>query len=211
MEFTIDALTKILLAIALGGLIGIEREIREKAAGFRTLIFICLGSSIFTILSVAFAGNHDTARIAANIVSGIGFLGGGVILREQGRIKGITTASIIWFVAAVGMAVGAGHFMFAISATLIVFIILWIFPKIERMIGRSHETQTYVITSAMDQQVISALEALVSSSGLDAHSHKVEKRGELSVITWVLAGKPARHMHLRQELINSKAVIEFRY
>ena len=211
MEFTIEGLIKIFLAIALGGLIGLEREIREKAAGFRTLIFICLGSSIFTILSVNFAGNHDSARIAANIVSGIGFLGGGVILREQGRIKGITTASIIWFVAAVGMAVGSGQFLFAISATLIVFIILWIFPKLERVIGRSHETQTYTITSAMDEQIISGLDALVSSSGLYIHSHKVEKSGELAVIAWVLAGKPDRHVKFREQFLNTKSVIEFRY
>ncbi len=211
MEFSFDVLIKILLAIALGGLIGVEREIREKAAGFRTLIFICLGSSMFTMLSINFAGNHDTARIAANIVSGVGFLGAGVILREQGRIKGLTTASIIWFVAAVGMAVGAGQFLFAIAATLIVFIILWIFPRVERLIGKSHETQTYNITCLLNEQVISGLEDIVSSSKLFVYSHKLEKHDESALITWVLAGRPDYHIKLREQFINSNSVNEFRY
>lgn len=211
MNFGLDVLLKILVAITLGGLIGLEREIREKAAGFRTLIFICLGSTIFTILSVDFAGQHDTARIAANIVSGVGFLGAGVILREQGRIKGLTTASIIWFVAAVGMAVGAGQYLFSLAATLIVLIILWIFPKIERLIGRSHETQSYSVVCPMDERVIKELDAIMAATHLDVHSHKFEKQADRALITWVVAGRPERHQALRNQILNIKSVIEFRY
>ena len=91
---------KILLAIGIGGAIGLEREYRDKAAGFRTLIFICVGATLFAMLSSKLAGDRDPTRIAANIVSGVGFLGAGVILRDGGRVVGLTTAATIWLVAA---------------------------------------------------------------------------------------------------------------
>ena len=93
------------------------------------------------------------------------------------------------------MAVGAGQFLFAIAATLIVFIILWIFPKVERLIGKSHETQTYNITCLLNEQVISGLEDIVSSSKLFVYSHKLEKNDESAIITWVIAGKPGYHIN----------------
>ncbi|HQN43268.1 MAG TPA: MgtC/SapB family protein, partial [Anaerolineaceae bacterium] len=91
-----EDLLKIVLAVLVGGLIGIEREYRDKAAGFRTLIFICVGAALFTILSVRLAGDKDPTRIAASIVTGVGFLGAGVILRDGGRVIGLTTAAAIW-------------------------------------------------------------------------------------------------------------------
>ena len=90
-----EDILKILLAVIAGGLIGIEREFRDKAAGFRTLIFICTGACLFTILSAKLAPN-DSVRIAANIVTGVGFLGAGVILRDGGKVIGLTTAAMIW-------------------------------------------------------------------------------------------------------------------
>lgn len=91
-----------LVAILIGGLIGAEREFHEKAAGFRTITFICLGSTLFTMLSLELGGARDPVRIAASIVTGIGFIGAGVILRDGGRIVGLTTASTIWISAALG-------------------------------------------------------------------------------------------------------------
>jgi putative Mg2+ transporter-C (MgtC) family protein len=103
MYLSMEDVVKIILAVAAGGLIGLEREFRDKAAGFRTLIFICMGAALFTIFSARLAGTNDPTRIAANIVSGVGFLGAGVILREGGRVIGLTTAATIWLTAALGI------------------------------------------------------------------------------------------------------------
>ena len=96
-----------LLAMLIGGLIGAEREFRDKAAGFRTIIFICVGSTMFTILSAKIGGAQDPSRIAASIVTGVGFIGAGAILQERERVIGLTTASTIWIAAALGMGIGA--------------------------------------------------------------------------------------------------------
>src|SRR5262245_25187982 len=105
-----DDLVKIVLAVGVGGMIGLEREFRDQAAGLRTLICICVGATRFTVLSARLAGGNNATRISANIVSGGGFLGAGVILREGGRVIGLTTAATIWLVAALGMGLGGGHY-----------------------------------------------------------------------------------------------------
>ncbi|MCX6025184.1 MAG: MgtC/SapB family protein, partial [Chloroflexi bacterium] len=106
MTLATEDIVKLLLAIFNGGLIGAEREFRDKAAGFGTLIFICVGATLFTMFSMRSRPSGDPSRVAANIVSGIAFLGAGVILREGGRIMGLTTASTIWLAAALGMGLG---------------------------------------------------------------------------------------------------------
>src|SRR5688572_27174223 len=100
-------LLRLLLVIIVGGLIGAEREYRSKSAGFRTMILICLGSFLFTTFSIQIGG-LETDRIASNIVTGIGFLGAGVIFKSENRINGLTTAAAIWAVAALGMGIADG-------------------------------------------------------------------------------------------------------
>src|SRR5262245_10109658 len=117
MSFEWEDLLRIGLAILVGGLIGSEREYRDKAAGFRTIIFICVGAASFTILSAKLAQGHDPTRVAAQIVTGIGFLGAGSILREGDRIVGLTTAATVWLAAAIGMAIGGGHYALAAIVT----------------------------------------------------------------------------------------------
>src|ERR1700752_2697526 len=104
-------IVKILLSFALGSLLGIEREYKKKPAGFRTLIMITVGATLFTILSNRIAANPD--RIAANIITGIGFIGAGVIFKEGVKVSGMTTAATIWISAAIGMATGYGAFPLA--------------------------------------------------------------------------------------------------
>src|SRR5579872_1663574 len=131
LKFTL--LAKLLLAMVLGGAIGVEREISGKPAGLRTNILICVGAALFTHLSIEIAeigfspDSHpfgDTTRIAAQIVSGIGFLGAGAILHGEGAIIGLTTAATVWVVAAVGMAIGAGAYADATGATVVIVLIL---------------------------------------------------------------------------------------
>jgi putative Mg2+ transporter-C (MgtC) family protein len=149
---------KLLVAILVGGLIGAEREFHDKAAGFRTIIFICLGSTLFTILSLELGGANDPTRIAASIVTGIGFIGAGVILRNEGHIVGLTTASTIWIAAALGMGIGGGYFLLAGIATGLILIGLWVFPMFDQLIHKKRETRTYYVVFPRDTEKYDQLE-----------------------------------------------------
>ena len=124
-------LYKALLAVAAGVILGLERELKDKAAGLKTITVICLGSALFTILSYKVGVNdNETTRIASYIVSGIGFIGAGVIFKDKLDVSGLTTAGIIWLAAAVGMAIGFGEFYlagtFIVAALFIIFASKWI-------------------------------------------------------------------------------------
>ena len=122
----IDLVIRLGLALGIGALIGYQREMDDEPAGFRTHILICVGSALFTILSFEFVGNVDPSRVAAGLVTGIGFLGAGAIFKAENRIKGLTTAADLWVLAAIGMAVGIGYYLAVILTGVIVFIILYL-------------------------------------------------------------------------------------
>src|SRR5688572_1921 len=120
----IDIILKLILAIAIGGIIGAEREYRNKSAGFRTMMLISMGSALFTIISMDIDNTNSPDRIASNIVTGIGFVGAGVIFKGDTGINGITTAATIWVTAALGMGVGAGYEWTAIAGCILLLPIL---------------------------------------------------------------------------------------
>ncbi|HEX2342901.1 MAG TPA: MgtC/SapB family protein [Vicinamibacterales bacterium] len=131
-----DLLGRMFLAAALGAVIGLERELRQKEAGLRTNILITMGSALFTILSIEIPGpTGDPGRIAAQIVTGIGFLGGGAILHTKGTIQGLTTAATIWMNAATGVAAGAGRYSLAIVATATTLLTLVLLVPVERWLN----------------------------------------------------------------------------
>jgi putative Mg2+ transporter-C (MgtC) family protein len=130
---------RLMLAALLGSVLGLEREWHRRTAGLRTNTLIALGSAAFTLVSiqmVARDGRGDATRIMSMIVSGIGFLGGGAILRTRGGIRGLTTAAAIWVNAAIGMAAGAGFFVLAISVTLTALIVLTVLKRVEDRVDR---------------------------------------------------------------------------
>jgi putative Mg2+ transporter-C (MgtC) family protein len=132
-----EDLARLLVAAGLGGVIGFERELRDREAGFRTHILVCVGSALFTIVSAyGFRGfltsgdqvvRADPTRIAAQIVTGIGFLGAGAIIRQGLSVRGLTTAATLWVVAAIGIASGAGYYSGAVIATGVTLLALWPF------------------------------------------------------------------------------------
>lgn len=133
----LELIARLAVGVTLGGVIGWERELQRQPAGFRTHSLVALGASIFTVLSAyAFGGDGDPARIAAQIVTGIGFIGAGTIIRHEGSVRGLTTAASLWAVAAVGMASGAGLYIVAIGATLLIVIVLAIFDWLEALMKR---------------------------------------------------------------------------
>src|SRR3954465_2290791 len=128
---------KLFLAAILGGIIGIEREIRDKPAGLRTNILICVGSTLFMSISTKVAEllGGDPTRIAAQIISGIGFLGAGAVLHSHGFVLGLTTAATIWVVAGIGMALGSGFYGTAVFTTLMTIVTLTLLSFVEHRIG----------------------------------------------------------------------------
>jgi len=134
-----NMVVRLLLAVALGGIIGIERETSRKPAGLRTNILICVSSAMMMIVAELFSaktGSGEGAmRIAAGVITGVGFLGAGAIIQARGTIHGLTTASVIWAVAGLGLAVGAGYYLISIAFTVVVVLILVLLRKIEQMIG----------------------------------------------------------------------------
>src|SRR6476620_12383819 len=128
-------LLQLLMVIVIGGLIGAEREYHSKSAGFRTMILICLGSFLFTTFSIHISGSSSD-RIASNIVTGIGFLGAGVIYKSDNRINGITTATTIWATAALGMAIADQAYLLVACSTVLVMSALMLLTKLERIIDR---------------------------------------------------------------------------
>jgi putative Mg2+ transporter-C (MgtC) family protein len=201
---------KILLAVAAGGLIGVEREFRDKAAGFRTLIFICAGACLFTIISANLAPNSDPNRIAANIVTGVGFLGAGVILRDGGKVIGLTTAATIWLTAAVGMGIGGGQYLLSGVMVLAAMIILWVLPSLEFRIDNAREERKYEIVCEAGVEKYASLEKTFRDCGLRIQSHSQYKSGEQMTCIWQAAGSPKKHEELMQKFFEDQAIKEIR-
>ena len=151
-----DILLKLVLALLVGGLIGAEREIRV-GQGLRTMMLICLGAAMFTVFSRIFAvGEGDPRRIAAAVVTGVGFLGAGMILRHQGAVVGITTAASIWLVAALGMGIGMGQYLMVGAATVLVLIVLWAIPRFQQLTN-ARRTYTYEAVCPLNEKKYEAL------------------------------------------------------
>ncbi len=129
-------LLSVILAIVFGAVIGAEREFCGKAAGLRTNVLICLGAAVFTILSASMGNQESLTRIAAGVVTGVGFLGAGAIIQDRGGVHGLTTAATIWLVASVGMACGARLYLLAIFVTVLALIVLGGFSRLEKTIQR---------------------------------------------------------------------------
>src|ERR1044072_3215045 len=140
--------TKLLLAMVCGGAIGLERELNRKAAGLRTNVLICFGAALYMVVSRHISGGAaytDPARLAAQVVAGIGFLGAGVILQARGSVTGLTTAATIFVVGAVGIAVGEGMIWLAIFSTIVILIVLVLLRWLEHVAIRRRRLFRYVL------------------------------------------------------------------
>lgn len=144
-----DAVIRLLLAALCGGLVGLEREVRGRQAGFRTNLLVCLGSAIAMVVSTRFAyfkwPDHpgfgvtvDPARVAYGVMAGIGFLGAGAIIKTDGAVRGLTTAAGLWCVTAIGLAAGFGLYLFVVFATALVLAALWGLDYVEEILPRAH-------------------------------------------------------------------------
>ena len=143
----VEATARLTLSVIFGGLVGLEREMRGRQAGFRTYILVCLGSALVMLVSVNFAThpwahpanvnlNVDPARIAYGVMTGIGFLGAGTIVHAKGTVRGLTTAAGLWCVAAVGLSIGFGLYLISALATGLILVVLWVLDYIEEILPK---------------------------------------------------------------------------
>lgn len=201
---------RLLLSFVIGTAIGLEREYRSKAAGLRTMIMICLGSTIFTEVSMAIGGSSPD-RIASNIITGIGFLGAGVIFKDGLSISGITTATTIWISAALGMAVGAGEYFIALVGLVVILIVLTVFEKIQVLIERFHQERVYKITYLPNGTFQAELEQELQSLRLGFHKKRDMKDDQHIVILYDIAGREQHFELLHVFLKGHQEVKRYEY
>lgn len=205
---TVSEVNKFLMATLLCGLIGAEREFRSKQAGLKTMIMIGLGATLFTILSIKIGlSSHD--RIASNIVTGIGFLGAGVIFKEDNQVKGLTTACVIWIVAAIGMAIGAGYFEQAIGVTLVVLLALFTFPFLEEMVEQRFTKRVYKIVKRFENESLEKYEEDIKTSKLKLTRGKQELANGIISGTWIAIGSPKNHKRFVDRMLQDRNIIAF--
>jgi putative Mg2+ transporter-C (MgtC) family protein len=211
LPLQLEDLIKLAAAILIGGMLGAEREFHDKAAGLRTLILICVGSTLFTIFSVKIAVDMDPGRVAAQIVTGIGFLGAGVIIQERGRVRGLTTASAIWLTAALGIGIGVGDLTFSFIATVIAMLVLWALPRFERRLERARTFREYRIVTSLDMAMMMRLEKQFREAQLKIRERRQMKRGSQMVSVWQVSGHPENHERAVAALVADPEVVELEY
>lgn len=166
-----STLARLLLAATLGGIIGLERQLRHKPAGLRTNMFICFGAAMFTVLSRQLAGTEaDSARIAAQIIPGIGFIGAGSILHAKTSITGLTTAATLFVVASVGMAAGGGLYLTACFATAIILIALVLLGRMEVAYSLKALATSYEVTGRNVEGMLREVNRVLDAEQLTMHS-----------------------------------------
>lgn len=196
-------------AFVIGAVLGLEREFRSKPAGFRTMILISVGSCLYTILSKE-AGSGSADRIASNIVTGIGFIGAGVIFKEGISVNGLTTAALIWITAALGMAIGYHNYPLAIVVSVIVVIALFVLEPVQRFINRFHRVKDYKIrTVELGKNFRNDLENFFKSHDLTFRCMKFIKDNNDAVYLYRISSPDRNYDLVNQFLLNHNDVKSF--
>jgi len=184
MPFAVEMLLRLLLSVVLGGVIGYEREHTSRPAGFRTHILVCVGAALvmvtseFTFSKYAGLTNIDPTRLGAQVVSGVGFLGAGTIIRDGFNVRGLTTAASLWAVSCVGIAAGAGFYSGAVVATVFIFLTLITLKKAEKHFSRRNRYRTFIVESDNTAGLIGAVSGLLEQYNIDIKDIQLYKSKE---------------------------------
>jgi putative Mg2+ transporter-C (MgtC) family protein len=218
MDFDLNIYLKeaaqVSVAFILGAIIGIEREFRSKPAGFRTMILICVGSCLYTIMSKESNGilGASPDRIASNIVTGIGFIGAGVIFKEGISVNGLTTAALIWVTAALGMAIGYHDYPLAIVVCSMVVVTLFVLEPIQRFIVRFHRIKDYRITTVNTNINFTAnFEIFLNEKNLSFTKIKTTKEHNDAVYIYRISSPDRSYESVNQFLLQHNDVRSFEY
>lgn len=208
----VSIVLKLLLAVALGGLIGLERESSQKPAGFRTNILICIGSTMMMILSGLILGQEETSagdltRVAAAVITGVGFIGAGSIIQARGMVTGLTTAATLWAVAGLGLVIGSGHYIEAIIFAAIVISTLVIFRLVEdRFLAK--EIYRYGLRTSTPVQVITAVKKVALHEGIKFKEIKHTKKQKIAIISLSFSTTAEIEQKFHQDLLNIEEISE---
>ncbi len=210
IELDVETGLRLLISFVIGAGIGFEREYHSKAAGLRTMIMICLGSTMFTMISLSIGGDSPD-RVASNIITGIGFLGAGVIFKDGLSISGITTATTIWITAALGMAVGAGEYFMAMAGSATVILVLSALQPITTQIEKIHQARIYKITCTRDEKLIADLENMIKMLGLKAGRRRDFKEHEKLILFHEIRGREKKLDELNKFLQDAPGITAFEF
>ncbi len=207
----IQLLGKLILAVVFGGAIGLERELKGKPAGLRTNILICMGATLLTDVSITISlvnGSRigDPARLAAQIVSGIGFIGAGTIMQSSGTVTGLTSAATIWVVAAIGIAVGSGNYVGAAGACALVTIVLAWLGRIEHKIKRVRRV-THITVRAKPGTPLEAIAGTLAEEGIKVTSSRIYDHPRDRTFELTLSGPAVQFEIMPQRLMERGDVV----
>lgn len=206
-QLRLELLVQLALATVLGGAIGLQREVKGKPAGLRTNILICIGAALFTSLSYRFAADRgDPGRVAAQILTGVGFIGAGTILHMRGAVVGLTSAATIWVVAAIGMALGSGAYVEAVGTTALVLIVLEGLERLELLVAHRYVTSRLVVHVRPEETAIQELNAVVRGHGLEVAHTASRRDGADLVVELEVHGPRRQHDQLLGELVRHPVV-----
>jgi putative Mg2+ transporter-C (MgtC) family protein len=203
----LELVLQLSLATLFGGAVGLERELGGKPAGLRTNILICIGAVLYTKLSIAIGGaTSDPTRIAAQIVTGVGFIGAGTILHARGAVVGLTSAATIWVVAAIGVALGAAFYWEAAAATLLVLLVLQGLGRVERLVERHSTLSTLSVHARPDPMVVEELETVIRRTGLEIERQASRHENVDLVVDFTLRGPKRLHDQVMIALLHYPGV-----
>lgn len=197
---------RLVAATVLGGVIGLEREWRHKASGLRTNLLLCMGCAFFTLLSANLAGEGgNKGTVAANIVQGVGFLGAGLILHTRSRVLGLTSAATVFVVAAIGMSCGAGLYVEAVLATVIVMIALQVIGLMEFKAPWKQSVLLYEVRGRTQGLMYPAILKVLDAAGIRMNVIDRDALGTIERVTFQVTATRVRHAELLRELRESDA------
>jgi len=205
------AFSRLALACLLGGIIGLEREVKRRSAGVRTNMLICMGAAFFTLLSAVLAGDAspNKGQVASNIVQGIGFLGAGLILHSRGsRISGLTSAASVWVVASIGMACGAGLFAAAAVATALVVVALEVVGFLERRASIKIYSLIYEARGRDQTAMLQSILDAMDKAGERLAAADRDTIGELQRVSFCLTATKKQHERIHAKLLAEPAIDE---
>ncbi|MBE0712525.1 MAG: MgtC/SapB family protein [Candidatus Aminicenantes bacterium] len=211
---TIEVILKLVLAIALGGLIGLEREASQKPAGFRTNILVCVASAMMmtmaTLLVQAKGGTSDSlVRMAAGVITGVGFLGAGTIFQARGTIAGLTTASTLWLVAGLGLVIGAGFYLPALIFTTLTITTLLLFRKIEDSYLRKSQFHYHMKAKARPY-ILSSLRKLALHHGIRLERLTMKQDGQSYLLAFSFSSSEEKEQEFNQGLLELADIEELK-
>jgi putative Mg2+ transporter-C (MgtC) family protein len=197
-----QTIIRLVLAAILGGVIGLEREVKRKPAGLRTNMFICFGAAMFTVLShrLASSWGGDHTRIAAQIIPGIGFIGAGSILRSRGSVTGLTTAATLFVVASIGMAAGAGLYLPAIFATLVILLALSMLGWFEAHFNLKSVPMTYAAQGESADELLSIVNRVLEEERQLMQTVQIGHSNDHFRVQFSVEATQKEHERLQQRL-----------